>query len=162
MHEQSNIINFATSPNTTLISNNNNSQQFDPKILLLIEEFSKWRANKKKSAEPIPNQLWEKIFALEEIYSSAQLRRIFNISIGQYHKKFAELRPFVDTATTKETQTPVPQLCQVTIKRNPYEQAPLPSAKTLVVEFCRSDGRIMKIHTTQDSIPTLMNTFFAE
>jgi hypothetical protein len=159
MHEQSNIINFGT-PNTTLFPNNN-SQQFDPKLLSVLEEFSMWRANKKKPAEPIPNQLWEKIFALEEICPSAQLRRLFNISIGQYHKKFAELRPS-DTATPKETKMPPQQLCQVTIKKNPYEQAPLPSAKTLVVEFCRSDGRIMKIHTTQDSIPTLMNTFFGE
>jgi len=30
----------------------------------------------------------------------------------------------------------------------------------LVVEFCRSDGQIMKIHTTQDSISTLMQSFF--
>jgi len=32
----------------------------------------------------------------------------------------------------------------------------------MIVELCRSDGQIMKIHTTQDSIDVIMKTFFAE
>jgi hypothetical protein len=56
--------------------------------------------------------------------------------------------------------SPVVPFCEVKIKRsNPYEHEPLPSGKTLIVEFCRRDGQIMKIHTTQDSIPLLMQQF---
>jgi len=57
-----------------------------------------------------------------------------------------------------------PSLCEVKItpKKSSYQPQSLPSGKTLVVEFCRADGRVMKIHTTQDSIPTLMKAFYAE
>jgi hypothetical protein len=114
--------------------------------------FEQWRGSKKKISEPIPDELYQHIFSLEKFYPPVQLRRFFNLSTRQYETKREKF--------LQDASAPSPKLCQVKIKaENPYSLESLPSAKTLVVEFCRSDGQIMKIHTTQDSIPTLMNTF---
>jgi hypothetical protein len=40
-------------------------------------------------------------------------------------------------------------------------EADIPLAtNTLIVEFCRADGKIMKIHTTTESFSALMKAFF--
>lgn len=145
-----------------------------------LDGFSAWRANKSKLSEAIPDELWSKVFALETFYSSTQLRTYFNLSARQYSAKKADFRLPGIASAEQASQTalpkapsspiPIPSLCQVTLqkepkaananeKKSPYALEPLPSAKTLVVEFCRSDGQVMKIHTTQDSIRTLMQTF---
>lgn len=130
--------------------------------------FEKWRNSKKKISEPIPDELCQKIFLLEKFYPPVQLRRLFNLSARQYETKREKYFPTDKKAMAAKnvnahvnpTKEAPPKLCEIKIKPdNPYAPEPLPSAKTLVVEFCRSDGQIMKIHTTQDSIPTLMHTF---
>lgn len=124
----------------------------------LLEEFAQWRASKNNPADPIPDALWEKVFQLEKTYPCAALKQLLNISTKQYKHKVAQLNV---NNTRPDTPKGSPQkLCQVTVKKEPYQHDALPSGKTLIVEFCREDGKIMKIHTTQDSIPTLMKTFF--
>ena len=133
--------------------------------------FEQWRAGKKKIAEPIPEVLWRKIFSLEPYYSSALLRRFFSLNTKQYAAKRdvlfpvtkGPLKPTRQVDTTSQTAASPMSLCEVKIKKpNPYANEPLPSGKTLIVEFCRSDGQIMKIHSTQDSIPLLMRQFLGE
>lgn len=146
-----------------------NNAADNPEQLLAstLRAFEQWRAEKKKSGEPIPEPLWQQIFSLEPFYSPSQLRRIFTISTRQYQSKKESNSPNRLALSTSDktmpinnTSTPPPKLCEIKIKtNNPYATEPLPSTKTLVVEFCRQDGQIMKIHTTQDSIPTLMHTF---
>ena len=136
-----------------------------------LNAVEQWRSNKKNNRESFPEELCRQIFSLEPFYSSMQLRRFFKISGSQYRAKREKYFPYDKKAATAKnvnvnanpTKTAPPKLCEIKIKPdNPYAIEPLPSAKTLVVEFCRSDGQIMKIHTTQDSIPTLMHTFLGE
>lgn len=159
-----------------------NSPQ-EQQLVKTLSAFSHWRTNKKKPAELIPSELWHQIFALEEWYTPSQLRSFFSVSKKQYAMKREALmavqnevpkaatKPDKATAAVDFDISGAPELCEVnvinekkttkknTAKINPYALESLPSAKTLVVEFCRSDGQIMKIHTTQDSIPTLLQTF---
>lgn len=134
----------------------------------VLTQFENWRANKTRPSEAIPQELWLKIFSLEPFYAPAMLRRFFNLSTRQYQTKQAELleqAPKIALETKVETRTakviPMDPLFEIKMKpESPYAYDSLPSGKTLVVEFCRSDGKIMKIHTTQDSISVLMETFF--
>jgi len=147
-------------------------------LVQALGAFSKWRAAKTTPAERIPSELWQQIFALEKYYSATQLRSFFSLSSQQYKSKKNIFsynanqnlqQQNLDGTTSTASVINSPQLCQVNIKKEPktkekgklnlYKKEPLPSAKTLVVEFCRSDGQVMKIHTTQDSISTLMQTF---
>lgn len=152
----------------------NKSTKADQVLISVLNAFEQWRKNKKTNAEAIPDELCRQIFALESHYSAGKLRRCFGLSTRQYHSKREKYFPshikpvVVETIKQKPAAEmapplPPPKLCEIKIiPESPYATEPLPSAKTLVVEFCRSDGRIMKIHTTQDSIPTLMHTFFRE
>lgn len=161
-------------PSAAKIDGVKNSTKADQALMSVLNTFEQWRKNKKTSAEAIPDELCRQIFALESYYSAGKLRRCFGLSTRQYHSKREKYFPTHIKPAVEETskQKPAaemtpplspPKLCEIKIiPANPYTPDPLPSAKTLVVEFCRSDGRIMKIHTTQDSIPTLMHTFFGE
>lgn len=131
-------------------------------LVKTLNAFSHWRTNKKRPAEPIPTELWQQIFALEQWYEPSQLRNFFNVSTKQYATKKTALISKKDEAlelcevnVIKENKAPK----KSEVKLSPYTLDSLPSAKTLVVEFCRSDGQVMKIHTTQDSIPALLQTF---
>ena len=136
----------------------------EQQLIQALNGVANWRANKKKPAEPIPHELWFQIFALEEWYPPSQLRSFFSVSTKQYAVKKealmseqnevskAALKPEKAKASKSSVKQDTPQLCGVNIikenkatkkshaKINPYALEPLPSAKTLVVEFCRSDG----------------------
>jgi hypothetical protein len=147
----------------------NRSDKAGELLAATLAAFEQWRSGKKRIAEPIPEELWQKIFSLEPFYSSALLRRFFSLSTKQYAAKREALFPQRPPKSTPQVDTqsqtaasPV-SLCEVKIKKpNPYASEPLPSGKTLIVEFCRGDGQIMKIHSTQDSIPLLMRQFLGE
>ena len=143
-----------------------------------LMSFSQWRLNKTHQAEPIPNKLWEQIFALEKWYSPAEIKSFFRLTSKQYTARQQAMCLSKTPSETHDTERPVPnpqgvsdfpELCEVNVKDNPPATTPpkvnpyalnaLPSAKTIVIELCRVDGEIMKIHTTEDSIPTLLNTF---
>lgn len=151
----------------TAVSNARSTPQ--PTLESALEEFNQWRDNKKHSGSPIPDGLWHKVFDLAEIYTALQVRTIFGINTQQYAKKYKALRGEKEIRAEESPKSEGSRLCEVTIKpatstkkKSSYQPQSLPSAKTLVVEFCRADGRIMKIHTTQDSIPTLMQAFYSE
>ena len=158
----------------SLKTQSNSEPDLNPQLVDTLGAFAAWRTTKTNSAEPIPDHLWHAVFQLEAYFSRAQLRRYFHLNTTQYTSRRNALLPNNEAVTqpASEDMTGVPPLiepptlCEVTVKNkksskkaNPYASEPLPSAKTLIVEFCRSDGQIMKIHTTQDSIPTLIKTF---
>jgi len=152
------------SQNNGTLEQNSHSQ---PSLENVLKEFEEWRKNKKHSATPIPDQLWHKVFDLAEIYTELKVRAIFGINTQQYSTKYKVLRSSKCAAPEQIAKEDSPELCEIKIKpttkkKSSYQPQPLPSAKTLVVEFCRADGRVMKIHTTQDSIPTLMKAFYSE
>lgn len=149
---------------------NSATSQISPTLDAVLAEFEQWRAHKPKLASPIPGALWEKIFQLAKIHSPTKIRALFNISTKQYQKKWEEKNSSTKeilSSTTTISPIPVatptansPELCAIKLKPSTYQSQPLPSAKTIVVEFCREDGRRMSIHTTQDSISILMQDFF--
>lgn len=153
-----------------------NTDKSDQALSSALNAFEAWRVlNKKnKGTVPIPEELWRQIFSLETFFTGVQLRRFFNLSNRQYNTKRDKFVPnaLIKTNITKsiDNMAPIkapiatPELCPVKLKKekSPYALEPLPSAKTLIVEFCRQDGKSMKIHTTQDSIPTLMRQFFGD
>jgi hypothetical protein len=127
----------------------------------LLREFEAWRAHKSNPSEPIPNALWHKIFSLTPTFSPNKLRSIFGVSPAQYHKKWDELRPDKVPLSSKPIEPP-PQAPPHKAMHPLHQPLKLPSAMTMVVEFCRPDGQIMKIHTTTDHVQTLLNFFFSE
>lgn len=129
----------------------------------VLQEFEQWRTAKVNPAEPIPDALWRKIFVLAETIAPAKLRAIFGMSNAQYQKKFHELYPAADDALASSPPvSPSLAFCEVKARPPFYQPQKLPTTPTLVVEFCRADGHIMKIHTTTDSFKTLISLFFAE
>jgi hypothetical protein len=164
-----NVLPLSIQP-TTNINETNNSEAAKQLLLTLINDFEEWRTHKKNTLDPIPDELCRQIFSLEGHYSPTQLRSLFNLSSQQYRSKRekyfpVQLKVSETIRSVNNAPMPPPKLCEIKIKPDipsPYAIEPLPSVKTLVVEFCRSDGHIMKIHTTQDSISTLMHTFFGE
>lgn len=145
------------------------TEEAEQSLITVLTAFKQWRKNKKSPSEPIPEALCRQIFSLEAYYPSLELRRFFNLSTRQYQSKREKYFPNgIKASATESTELETgkspkepPKLCEIKIKPgSAWAHEPLPSAKTLVVEFCRSDGKIMKIHTTQDSIPTLIHTFF--
>lgn len=150
-----------------------------PKLDDVKNDFETWRKTKTHRSEQIPDELWFKVFELENQYKPKQIRDILMINKKQYDTKHEQLcsgqseskqpiftnKPLYEAkdASNKTAQgqvSAIDSLCEVNVKKEPYKLAPLPSAKTMIVEFCRSDGKVMKIHTTQDSISTLMKAFF--
>jgi hypothetical protein len=102
-----------------------------------IQSMTEWRINKGTRGEQIPDDIWKNIFTLLKKYPEATVS-------SQLPKT-----PHIDFCEVNQTQTPL------------YKPARIPATNTLVVEFCRADGRIMKIHTTTDSFSELMKAFFA-
>lgn len=153
---------------TTKVEEKKNTETPGQLLEATLNAVEQWRNHKKSKKESFPEELCRKIFSLELFYSPTQLRRFFKISGSQYRAKREKYLPTDKKAATAKNinahsappKEAPPKLCQIKIKPdNPYALESLPSTKTLVVEFCRNDGQIMKIHTTQDSIPTLMHTF---
>lgn len=125
----------------------------------LAQAINNWRANKKSMQERIPDSIWEQVLILSEKYSEASLRAATGISSAQFRRKLAE---HSTPATPKKPSAQV-DFCEVKqIKPNPplYKPNKILATNTLIVEFCRDDGRIMKIHTTTDSFAELMKAFF--
>lgn len=148
------------------------------RLTATLMAMANWRKNKSSAGEPIPDELWQRIFALEDTLPISQLRAVFNLSTNQYANKRAKLLEPKANSVTVSTDTQrqaTTEFCEVKLKPedvtsavpkaklstpSPYTLEALPQAKTLIVEFRRQDGAIMKIHTTQDSIAVVMHNFF--
>lgn len=156
------------------MSNDSNITEFPspaqvaPAITLdsVVKAMEVWRSNKKCVQEQIPEAIWQQIIPLLNRFSEATLRSALGLTTAQFrrrleepvdaitaHKPLAETPPHIDFCEAKEIKTPqTPSL---------YKPSRIPATNTLVVEFCRADGRLMKIHTTTDSFAELMKAFFA-
>jgi hypothetical protein len=85
------------------------------------------------------------------------------ISKMQLHRKIDERRSSVPSKPAKlhTHKPPHVDFCEAKEPQPPlYKPAKIPATNTLIVEFCRADGHIMKIHTTTDSFAELMKAFF--
>ena len=133
-------------------------RQSERKLTLdrVIESMASWRA-KKKGNDKIPEGVWDNIFSLAETHSLSSLCRSLGLSHRQYQQK-VKWREGDKSAGS----SPI-GLCRVS---SPVTCAPsvLPSPvlDTIVVEFCRADGQVMKLHTTQASFKSLLNDFYQD
>src|SRR5262245_8517574 len=132
----------------------------------VVRAMQEWRNNKDVHQEgSIPHSLWRDIFALSPSLSPTKVRRLLTISKSQYEKKFAQLFPSEQKVDQQEP-TPV-EFCEVNsspsaIKHTPrHEQMPhyIP-VNTVIVEFCRADGKIMKIHATNHCFKEIIDAFY--
>jgi hypothetical protein len=132
----------------------------------VTQTVSHWRANKKTRSEEMPDEIWQDILLLKNKFSETTICGALGIVKMQLLRKIDEKKPQV-TILPKASQLSKIDFCEV--KQIPASAPPplytpnkIPATNTLIVEFCRADGRIMKIHTTTDSFAELMKSFFSE
>lgn len=127
----------------------------------VIQTITDWRARKDTRNEPIPDVIWKQIFILLKKFPEPTLSAALVISRIQFQRKLDEQK-LLETLSSKTFDTPHVDFCEARQVPTPlHKPARIPATNTLVVEFCRSDGRIMKIHTTTDSFAELMKAFFS-
>ena len=147
----------------------------------VVVAMQTWRNNNKnkKIQQPIPLSIWHQVFTLSKNHSPSTIRKLLSISKAQYDKKFTELfptqQPTQELLPEKIVQAaPTIEFCEVdatkvaatainsTIKHKPhYEELPkYIGVNTVIVEFCRSDGKVMKIHTTSHCFKEIIDSFY--
>lgn len=127
----------------------------------VIQSITDWRATKNNRNVPIPDSIWKNILILLGKFSQQTLCAALGITKAQLQRKIEE-QEFSSKIPSQPLELPRMDFCEARQSPPPvYKPARIPATNTLVVEFCRSDGRIMKIHTTTDSFAELMKAFFA-
>ena len=156
----------------------------DVTIDSVLQELTVWRKTKadhKQSGYPDP--LWRRILWLGQQHGETKIRTLFAIGSGSYkvkalqfaqraksHEKPADNNdkssvPFVEmTVTTPETPPTVSVQAATASTQSIYqpEDVTLPDTHTVsVVEVCRPDGMVMKIHTVNNHWLALIKAFLA-
>lgn len=126
----------------------------------VFAELQQWRRSKKNVNAAIPDSLWEKIFQLADIYSAAKIKALMGLSHSQYSRKSEQFRPKTLPKLSEKDQTTSADFCEVKTGKPVYQALKIPATHTIVVEFRRSDGQLMKIHTTSENFKTLIALFF--
>ena len=138
----------------------------------VLKEIENWRANKPHVSTAMPDALWRKIFTLAQTYTASKLRALLGINTKQYNSKYEQI--FTSAGTDKKhSSTPAPQanlidFCQVNTSStggssaSMYKPLKIPSSNTIIAEFYHADGRIMKIHSTCESVHRLIQAFFQD
>lgn len=126
-----------------------------------LKELQLWRSQQPSGA-PIPNELWHKIFQLSQYFSHEKIKAIFGFNNSLYHKKRQELCPDTIKATKKPSPVPPLDFCEIKTIPSHYQSIDELATHTIVVEFCRADGQIMKIHTVNSNFKTLIQLFLGD
>lgn len=121
----------------------------------VLDEMEQWR----KSRDPhkptsIPDTLWHKIFTLAKQYPPSKIRVLFGVSNQQYQRKFKQFFP-----QEVYHEPPEIDLCEVN-PQSCVSTFDIPATNTVIVEFIRKDGQMMRIHTTTHHFQRLMQAFF--
>ena len=141
--------------NHTQNSANQADESFKLSLDNVLDEMERWRANKDPhKPTSIPDELWHKIFMLAKQYPPSKIRVLFGISNQQYQRKFKQLFPKEIYPEFSEVD-----LCEVNTPSvvSPHD---IPATNTVIVEFIRKDGQIMRIHTTTHHFQKLIQAFF--
>jgi hypothetical protein len=137
-----------------------------PTLDSVVKAMQEWRNNKSLHHKvSIPHSLWRDIFALSPSHSPTKVRRLLGISASQYTKKLAQLFP--PNPKVNRQEPGLMEFCEVNsspsaVKHTPrHEQMPhyIP-VNTVIVEFCRADGKIMKIHATSHCFKEIIDAFY--
>ena len=155
-----------------------------PTLDSVVSAMKIWRKNKglhEKSR--IPKELWSQIFELSQNYQPCVIRQLLGIIKIQYDKKLTEFFPAKSknpNPLPKKSESEVTSIefCEVepddipTVNSQPrvvsskkytprYDEVPkFIGVNTVIVEFCRADGKIMKIHTTSHCFNEIINSFY--
>jgi len=164
-------------------------QEANPKPATLDQVFDamrQWRKNKKEYGATIPENIWSMLFELEKNgYTDKEIRRLFAIGAKQYEIRKKQLslpaKPpavnipeesehvtFCEATASQQISQAVPSLSEaakqtkdsLSVLRstadNPETYLDL---STTIVEYCRPDGYCLKIHTTHQKLPEVMQAF---
>lgn len=128
-----------------------------------LNKLKQWRETKSEHKQvKIPDEIWLEIFSLEEKYKISYLRKHFGLASKQYEDKKNSLN--IPAQSSMNATPPDEVFCEVKpqTKKQPIEieHDYVPVTTTVIVEFCRPDGRIMKIHTCTDQFKNIINDFF--
>ena len=131
----------------------------------ILQELHIWRMAKKSMQERIPDVIWEHIFKLLGRQPSPSNYHALGISAAQIAKKIASMNiqnPNNDPTKKQSEKSKHIDFCEAGVPLTPPLYTPNKhiATNTLIVEFTRSDGILMKIHTTTDSFAELMQAFF--
>ena len=132
----------------------------------VLQEIEQWKSQKSSFNEPLPDVIWKNIFTLSEHYSVKRVCSFLGIGITRYNKKFHQFYPSQKHTTTKKSEVtqksdrPPVDFCEVKTKNPIFEPLQIPT-NTVIVEFRRADGNIMKIHCLSDRFHEIIQAFFA-
>lgn len=137
------------------MTNNTNNK---PSLTAVAAQLSTWRDNRASGNNKIPDLVWDNIFELAKEYPRGVICKQLGISGSQFTKN---LKKF---GTLEQIYSDPVALCQVPASPKDIsasKQINVPSPlQTLIVEYVRSDGLVMKIHTTNMALLDLIQTFF--
>ena len=117
-------------------------------------DFAKWRASRSNKTSKIPKHLWDKVFAMLDYHTVAELTKELGVSSSQISDKVAqrnasEARSKVTTDNFVEINLP----------------SPMPGSATAGnassrIEIRRPDGAMLTIaHLSQQTILQVLNQF---
>jgi hypothetical protein len=156
----------------------------DVTIDSVLQELTVWRETKAEHKQPgFPDPLWRRILWLGQQHGETKIRSLLGISSQQYKIKAAQLArqadpgsdkpsddggkssvPFVEMAVpTTEIAATASEQAVTTTQASIYQAADvtIPDAHTVsVVELCRADGMVMKIHTVNNHWRALIEAFW--
>lgn len=137
----------------------------------LAAKIESWRQTKKTQNEKIPAAIWDEILAYHSKFpAQVAFHRRMGITATQLKNKLREVENenlFNDPAELcKIPNIPKHDPNNNTTPKYSAEHLHLnddfSSLATIVVEFCRKDGCLMKIHTTTKNVHEIINSFLGE
>ena len=131
----------------------------------VVQEIIGWRSNKQSRSEQMPEEIWDLIFELSEKFPTSTICAAAGVNTTQFRRKLDERMAYSNSHNKIDPLEDL-DFCEVatgklTADPSMYKPEKIPATNTLIVEFCRADGQIMKIHTTTDSFAELMQAFFS-
>lgn len=131
----------------------------------VYHEITQWRANKVKHNQPnIPDELWRKILTLVAQFDISTVKALLGVSSDQIKHKQTLLnspeKPVLEEIIAPPTVPAAPAKAERPSKF--YQPAALPSKQTFVVELHHDSGKLMKIHSTTDTLRELVCAFYGE
>ena len=130
-----------------------------------LQKLTEWRQTKATHKEScIPESIWQEIIALEQLLSVSALTNMFGITRQQFLGWKEKLSTSKSQTNHQETSsTNITQFCEAKpkplTKPMQIEKSYTPATTTVIVEFYRADGQMMKIHTCSDQFKNFINDF---
>jgi hypothetical protein len=138
------------------MSNNLNDQL---SLKTVATQLSDWRSNKQPGGNKIPDAIWHSIFELATEYPRGVICKQLGISGSQLTTNLKRLGQPEHIYSNPAALCKVPASIPKNISTPKEMDRPSP-LQTLIVEYVRQDGLVMKIHTTNMALLDLIQTFF--